>query len=144
MASIFTAPVGPIVGLDSTYDAEWQGLWVGCDINYAIDKKHSFYAELEYHWADYYAEANWNLRTDLAHPRSFEHDADGSGVVITLGFNVSLKQQWTLNINVDYQKWSTDAGTDTVFLASGTTLETPLNEVNWESHAVMMGIAYSF
>jgi len=144
VASIYTPPVGPIEGLDSTYNADWNGPWIGLDINYKFDKKHTIYAEVEYHRADYYAEANWNLRADLNHPKSFEHTADGNGIVISMGGSTSFKKQWTLNINFDYQKWSTDTGTDRVFFSSGTTLETPLNEVNWQSYAVMMGVAYHF
>jgi hypothetical protein len=144
VASIYTSPVGPIEGLDSTYNADWNGPWIGLDINYKFDKKHTIYAEVEYHRADYYAEANWNLRADLNHPKSFEHTADGNGIVISMGGSTSFKKQWTLNINFDYQKWSTDTGTDRVFFSSGTTLETPLNEVNWQSYAVMMGVAYHF
>lgn len=144
VASIYTSPVGPIEGLDSTYNADWNGLWIGLDINYKLDKRHTIYAEVEYHRADYYAETNWNLRADLNHPKSFEHTADGTGIVLSMGWSTSFKKQWTLNINFDYQKWSTDTGTDRVFFSNGTTLETPLNEVNWQSYAVMMGVAYHF
>jgi len=142
IASQYTTPAGPIAGLDSTYKAAWSGPWIGLDMKYKFNERHGVYLEIEYHWADYYAEANWNLRTDLAHPKSFEHEADGNGFIISTGLNVFLNPQWTLSLNFDYQKWSTGAGIDRVFLSNGRALETLLNEVNWKSNALMIGIIY--
>ncbi len=135
---------GAISGLDSTYIADWNGPWIGLDLHYKFKEKHTIFAELEYHWADYYAEANWNLRADLAHPKSFEHDANGNGIVISTGWTVSFNNQLALNINFDYQDWSADHGIHRIFYLSGNTVETPLNEVNWKSYAIMIGIAYHF
>jgi hypothetical protein len=144
ITSIYTPPAGPIIGLDSTYDAEWMGPWVGLDVHYKFKKRHTVFAEVEYHWADYNAEANWNLRSDLAHPVSFEHAADGNGIVLSMGWNFFLNDRWVLNMTCYYQKWSTGAGSDKVFFLNGNTLETPLNEANWKSRAIMFGIAYHF
>ena len=137
-------PTGSFQGLDSTYDAEWSGPWVGLDLMFKLNEKHNLFAEIEYHWADYYAEANWNLRSDYAHPKSFEHDADGDGIIILMGWTYLFHGRWALDVTVDYQSWSTDHGIDRVFFASGTTAETRLNEVNWESYAAMIGLAYHF
>jgi hypothetical protein len=143
-------PLGPFPGLNSSYDAEWYGPWVGLELNAKIYKRdvtspaHEFLFGIEYHWADYYAEANWNLRTDLAHPKSFEHEADGSGIVFWFGHNYFFNPQWSLNIIYKYQKWETDPGIDRVFFADGTEAVTRLNEVNWKSSAFMVGVTRSF
>ncbi len=144
VASQYSSPAGPIAGLSSSYKTEWYGPWIGLDVRHKFSQRHGVYLEIEYHWADYYAKANWNLRTDLAHPKSFEHDADGNGIAISAGFNFSLNPLWTLNLNYDYQKWSTDSGIDRVFFSDETEHESRLNEVNWESNALMIGLIYYF
>ena len=142
--------LGSFPGLDSTYDAEWHGPWIGFDLRFKTREitifAHRFdtYFTYEYHWADYDAEANWNLRDDFAHPKSFEHDADGSGWRIGAGFNVWLHRYWSLNFNYDYQDWSTDGGTDKVFFPDGSTAKTKLNEVNWTSYALSLGVSLRF
>jgi hypothetical protein len=145
-----TPDLGPFPGLDSSYDAKWYGPWGGLELNfriYTIDREslaHESILSLEYHWADYYAEANWNLRPDFAHPKSFEHEADGSGIVFWWGYNYFFNPQWSLNLIYKYQKWETDPGIDRVFFADGTEAVTRLNEVNWKSSAFMFGITRSF
>jgi hypothetical protein len=141
---------GPFPGLDSTYETEWKGPWIGLDFIFRTDEKSKITPEIEtfisieYHWADYYAEADWNLRTDFAHPKSFEHEADGHGIVFSTAVKFLLDYHWVLNVNFDYQKWSTDPGADRTFFANGTIAETQLNEVNWTSYAIMAGIEYHF
>jgi hypothetical protein len=141
---IIPPPVGPFPGLDSTYETEWNGPWLGLDFIAKPSEKLTLSFTFEYHWADYYAEANWNLRTDFAHPTSFEHEADGEGYIISARWQYFFAQNWAVNLDFDYQDWSTDSGTDRTFLANGTTIETRLNEVNWTSYDLMLGIAYRF
>ena len=143
-------PLGPFPGLNSTFDTQWYGPWIGLELTLAKNIKYNktssyeFLFGIEYHWADYRAEANWNLRTDLAHPKSFEHKADGSGLVFSAGHNYFFNPQWSLNLIYKYQKWETDSGIDRVFFADGTEAVTRLNEVNWKSSAFMVGVTRSF
>ncbi len=141
---------GPFPGLDSSYDTEWYGPWIGFDLRFKAKEITTFahrfetYFTYEYHWADYNAKANWNLRDDFAHPKSFEHDADGNGWKIGAGFNLWFHRNWALNFNYDYQDWSTDSGNDKVFFADGSTAKTKLNEVNWTSYALSLGVSLRF
>jgi hypothetical protein len=150
--SIYSPPLGPFDGLDSTYDTAWKGPWIGVDISFqspARDRSKSMEGYdltfgFEYHWADYDAEADLNLRTDFAHPKSFEHDADGTGMVAFAEFNFFFTPRWALHFSGNYQTWETDAGTYRVFHADNTVSETRLNEVNWDTYALMAGVVYSF
>ncbi len=143
-------PTGSFSGLDSSYDTEWEGPWIGIDLNFRAAKIESVADRLEafftyeYHWADYEAEADWNLRQDFRRPRSFVHDADGQGFVIRAGLNFVLQRNLALNFNFDYQDWSTDSGTDKIFFADGTTAKTRLNEVNWTSYSLGLGLSVRF
>ncbi|MGD9033688.1 MAG: autotransporter domain-containing protein [Desulfobacteraceae bacterium] len=139
-----TQPIGPIAGLDSTYDTKWYGPWVGVDLSFRATDKIILFAGFEYHWADYEAQANWNLRTDLSHPKSFEHEADGTGFLITAGGDYAFAAPWSLGLELNYQDWSTDAGIDRQFNSDGTLAFTRLNEVNWESLAIMLRVTYRF
>lgn len=135
---------GPFPGLNSTYETEWKGPWIGLDFDFDIKKKHNLFFNFEYHWADYYAEADWNLRTDFAHPKSYEHIADGNGIVISTGVKFFCNYPVSLHLNFDYQDWNTDPGTDRTFFSNGNIIETRLNEVNWKSYAFMIGMVYGF
>lgn len=137
-------PLGPFPGLKSTYKSEWYGPWLGVDVSHQFSKKFSMSGTFEYHWADYEGEGNWNLRTDLAHPVSFKHDADGDGIVAAVNAVYTPKGIWPITVEVKYQDWSTDPGIDTVFAASGATAQTRLNEVNWESLSIMIKASYYF
>ena len=149
--SIFTPPSGPFDGLDSSYDTEWKGPWVGLDLSFQSPagtrpkptEGYELTFGVEYHWADYDAEGDWNLRTDFAHPKSFEHQADGSGIVVSTEFNFFFNPRWALHFSANYQTWETDPGTDRTFYADGTISEARLNEVNWTTYALMLGIVYS-
>ena len=139
-----TPPAGPIQGLDSTYDASWLGPWLGVDLSVEITKRVTLFGSFEYHWATYDAAGNWNLRNDFAHPKSFEHDANGKGFLIALSAEYLLAGPWSLKISLNYQKWSTDSGLDRLYYAGGSAAETRLNEVSWDSYAFVLGLVYRF
>ncbi len=132
--------IGPIANLDSRYDTRWHGPWVGLDLSVDAGEKIRLFAGLEYHWADYKAEGFWNLRADP----NFEHEADGTGFLISVGGDYAFSGPWSLGLEISYQDWSTDAGIDRQFFAGGTMAETRLNEVNWESYAIMLRVTYRF
>ena len=142
--------LGHFNGLNSTYDARWKGPWVGVDLQVISDRSQNFIQlaeliiSLEYHWADYYAEADWNLRNDFAHPKSYEHEATGQGLMASMSCNLKFNNKWGLMLNWDYLNWSTASGTDRIFFSNSSTSETRLNEVNWSSTAIMSGISYKF
>jgi len=134
----------PIPGLDSSYETEWRGPWIGIDFSTQTSLQHRFFASLEYHWLNYTAEANWNLRPDLAHPVSFRHSADGSGILASLGWEQSLSSTWMITIKGDYLEWKTKTGIDDVFGSDGSSGVTQLNRVTWESYAFSLGLQYRF
>jgi hypothetical protein len=141
--------VGPFDGLNSSYEARWRGPWLGLDTRYTLLLHRpaltmSFGLGLEYHWADYSASANWNLRSDLAHPESFEHEASGTGFIVAAKWRCQFPNHFGISLSCDYQDWSTDAGTDRVYLSNGDAEETRLNQVNWNSRAILLGLDYTF
>ena len=146
-------PAGAFPGLLSSYDTQWYGPWLGLDLRISagqhleIIKNVVFFASFEYHWANYEAEADWNLRENFAHPKSFEHEADGHGYSVTAGAKFYFDRRWDLSLAYSVTRWNTDAGTDRVFeIIDGEVVaaETRLNEVNWKSNTLTLSWDYHF
>ena len=137
-------PVGEISGLDSSYTAYWYGPWLGLNTDYQASKKFKMTAGVEYHWVNYFAQADWNLRSDFEHPVSFEHDANGNGVVWNLRGQYFLDEKWSWLLKGNIQRWKTDNGTDRTYFDDGTVGRTRLNKVNWHSYSLTTGLQYLF
>ncbi|MCX4187788.1 TonB-dependent receptor [Methylophaga sp. OBS4] len=136
---------GPFSGLDSSYDATWFGPWLGLDTLLSFTDKFNLTVGVEYHYAFYDATANWNLRTDFAHPESFTHEAEGYGLISRVEARYQLDPRLTLDMSLNYQHWQADRnGKDKTFFADGTSAEIELNEVNWRSFGANLGITYAF
>jgi hypothetical protein len=139
-----TSPLGPFPGLAGSYDAQWIGPWLGAEALIETERGWSLMANVEYHLADYSASANWNLRSDLAHPVSFRHTATGDGIVMSLGASYPIDKNWKMDFTLERHNWSTQAGSDQFFLADGTVGYSRLNAVNWDSTAYKLGIVRKF
>jgi outer membrane protein Pom len=136
-------PLGPFDGLDSSYEARWQGPWIGGEARVPLGERSRLLGRLRLHRADYQAEANWNLRDDFEHPVSFEHNANGDGLGLHADYTRRAAQsRWGWQVGIDYERWKTAAGTDVVFLSDGMSGGTRLNEVSWSSFALSFGVAF--
>ena len=147
-----TIPLGPFSGLNSSYDAVWSGAWVGADFLLDLEGKGLVTLHLERHWPKYTAKANWNLRDDFAHPVSFEHEANGRGWVMELGWrNRPAHNNWVWGASMTLQRWTTSSGIDRTFLVipappcnGNCYAETRLNEVNWSSRSINITLSKAF
>jgi hypothetical protein len=143
-------PLGPFSGLDSSYDATWRGPFFGVELRYdSRDRRVSAAGYdvafgIEYHLANFDAQADWNLRSDLAHPKSFEQNAEGDGWVLNGALGYVFDSHWGVNLTATYQRWETDTGTHRFFFSDGTTFAARLNPVTWQSLAVTLGVTFRF
>lgn len=128
--------------LNSTYQTTWKSGFVGSQLTH-ITGAHRFNIRAEFHGADYYAEADWNLRSAFQHPKSFEHIANGSGLNTQFSYTYALDRNLQLTVSANRERWQTRDGLDRVFLASGQTVTTRLLETNWESTGYGIGITYT-
>jgi Protochlamydia outer membrane protein len=140
---------GPIVNLDSNYNAEWSGPWLGINLRLQASERTSVTIDAEYHRADFYAEANWNLRDDLAHPVSFKHSTRGYGIIVSLALSHAVNKRWDVIARLESQNWQGDPGIDTLYNKDPDTMvvqptATRLNEVNWQSLSGGVAAAYHF
>lgn len=140
---------GPISGLDSRYEARWRGPWIGATLRLEAAARAVFSIDLAYHWADYAAKADWNLRSDLAHPLSFRHDSVGSGMVAGLALSYRCSRHWSIVGRVQAESWRARPGVDTFYLVDAGTgavqaQATRLNAVRWRSHSLGLSALYRF
>lgn len=140
---------GPIAGLNSTYDAGWEGPWLGLNMRFEVSERTTIVADTAYHWADYTARADWNLRNDVAHPVSFRQGANGAGVVAALAVTHTLNRDWEIVARLESQNWTAGPGADILYTVDGKTgkiqpLATRLNAVHWKSQLAGLAAAYHF
>ena len=141
---------GAIEGLDSRYQTRWHGPWIGMEVLISMPFEKGSLDSLEiefsgeYHWVDYSADANWNLRSDLQHPVSFSHDADGKGVLLGATLGVRTRKRWGFSVGMQLKEMSTDPGVDRIHHADGRVSATRLNEVRWRAFVFEAGLSYQF
>lgn len=140
---------GPIDNLNTRYDAEWQGPWVGLSLDMDAGEATRLRFDLEYHYVDYRAEADWNLRDDWAHPVSFVHDTRATGVVAALTFDRKLGERLSFVARIESQRFVGEPGIDLINAVDSDTgaieqLSTRLNTVLWQSIAAHFGITLRF
>ncbi|MFK5926710.1 MAG: hypothetical protein QM483_08780 [Desulfuromusa sp.] len=136
--------VGKISGLDSSYTTYWYGPWVGTNIDYQANEEFKITVGAEYHWVEFFAQADWNLRSDFTHPVSFEHESKGTGVVWNIKGQYTLNDNWSWLFSGNIQNWETESGTDRTFFTDGTVGLSRLNQVSWDSYALTTGVQYRF
>lgn len=134
-----TPGVGKFGGLNSEYAAQWRSLWLGFGTQWQW-QRHQFAWQIEQHISDYYAAANWNLRSDFAHPKSFDQNATGQAQVVSLSYQRALTSHLNMLLLWQHEHWQTAEGIDTVYFANGTQASTRLNEAQWNSQRLSIGL----
>lgn len=129
--------------LKSSYNTEWNGLWAGFKWEYHT-RHQQLSLGIKHYWLDYTAEADWNLRSDFAHPKSFEHWATGTGTGFDVSYQYRFSRTFSLSMAWYLIDWGTGAGTDKVYFADGSTGGSQLNEVTWESTGYNLGLQLLF
>jgi hypothetical protein len=124
--------------LDSYYKTRWEG-FAG---RLSGEWQPGAWALLfggAYHQINYRAEGDWNLIQNFRHPVSFRHRADGYGLEGQLGIKYTLGRVALLLMG-SYAGWSTGKGVDELYLASGQSGQTQLNEVVLSELGIRAGI----
>lgn len=136
--------LGEINDLDSSYDALWEGHWVGLELWWELNAKHAWLFNIEYHQIDYTAKARWNLRQDFEQPVSFRQSGNGSGNVFSWTWEYWMTPYQTIFFEAQYQVWYVTNGIDTVYFSNGKKVSTLLNEVNRFSRRISVGLEFLF
>lgn len=135
---------GEFNGLNSTYDTQWKSLWAGINFHIEANMKNRIKLNFQYHFTEYDAKADWNLRNQFAHPISFIHSGNGNGITLELLIEHQLSDHIILSMTLTGASHKIEKGQDSTFLSNATVSTTRLNEVKWESRATLLGIHYQF
>jgi hypothetical protein len=133
-----------ISGLNSSYDANWKGYFLGLSFDAKVGLKHNFDITGQYHISNYSAQADWNLRNDFSHPKSFEHKAKGNGKILNIKYGYKPGSRVTYTASLAYKKFTTDPGTSTTHFSNGSSSAVSLDKVNWNSKSLALGAKYDF
>lgn len=140
-----TPNAGPLNGLNSSYDTQWQSLFFGAAMAWQYTPQWRFgFTFQRYVMTKYDAVANWNLRTDFQHPVSFRHDATGDGYGLRADVRYQLNPRLYFFGKLSHNNFKAHTGTDQLFLANGTTSTTNLNAVYWRASSAILGIGTRF
>lgn len=136
---------GPFPNLDSRYEVEWRSPFVGMEFTaFMGGGKHIFKSTGKFFKTDYYGTGNWNLRSDFAHPKSFEDEADGYGYMIGIEYGWKFYPQWQLSLSSNYSYLKAEDGLSETYFSNGAMVQTKFNQVEWQAIDYMAGITYNF
>lgn len=132
-------PLGPFPGLDSHYSPEWRGPWLGLEGSARLGERLALHGALKYLRLRFRAEADWNLRSDFAHPVSFRHRGDGDGWEARLGARWRLAAGQELSLDFMRRRFDIEDGIDTTLFAGGAISTIRLNEARTDAWSLGLG-----
>lgn len=139
-----SSPLGSFSGLDSRYNAKWNGPFLGLETEGATEH-HRLRLRGEVTRMNYQAEAAWNLRPDLDPDKSFRHTANGVGFNAGADYTYQFTAATGIIASAEWEHFKADDdGVDRSYFTDGTTSDTKLNEVVWNSTAYRVGLEHKF
>ena len=135
-------PVTDAGGLNSSYDGKWLGPFVRVEGVWRLGTKWRIESSVRYDQVVYRGVADWNLIAQFSHPVSFRHRADGFGITGEAGVSYVLNRHLLFSLKGNYFDWETGTGIDELYLASGSTSKTQLNEVVRSGFGVGVGVVW--
>ena len=136
-------PTGPFGGLNSHYEHQWRGVLLGVDGRTRVASRFELAGAFRYYpQLSYLADGDWNLRDDLAQPKSFEDRTNGNGWDLDLSVFYDISDGMDAGVEMGWRRWRANAGTDQTFYSDGTSDETRLNEVVWNSYSLQFAFRF--
>ncbi|WP_298636673.1 hypothetical protein [uncultured Umboniibacter sp.] len=142
--------IGPFPGLDARYQAEFSGVFFKLSTEHQLGSTFLGISAKYHSHLRFDGEGEWNLRQNLRQPKSFTHEANGTGFTATIDWTIPITSAIDTFVRANYQSLSASDGVDQTFviddLASQgyVTYLTPLNEANAEATSLWVGLRYNF
>ena len=130
--------------LKSSYETDWTGAYIKLEPEYQLSNLIRISAGISYQQQNYKAKGNWNLRDDFQQPLSYSHHAKGYSLNNHLNVSIKVYKNLFVRLDGNYQTWETGNGTDKLFLITGKTPQTRLNEVNSSAYRFSSGVEMRF
>lgn len=135
---------GMYPNLNSSYTTSWSGPYLRALAMIKLGGPLRLSADVIYNQVSYKATANWNLITQFQHPISYRHSASGFGVEAHGKLLIQVTNKTNIALGAGYFNWQTGTGTDQLYLQSGQTDKTQLNEAIRNGFDVTAGLMVSF
>jgi len=130
--------------LYSRYDNRLLGAGVGASLTIPFADHIELNAKSQISFNQYDAKANWNLRSDFAHPKSFVHDVTVFDFDSELKFSYQIANHFKLGFFAGFSQYSNIGnGVDKLYYNDGNISFTRLNEVKSKSLYGGLSILYS-
>jgi hypothetical protein len=139
-----TPAPGPYAGLDSRYQARWQGAWMGMSVSWAVVGPWELTLGCRGTLADYRGVLDLNLRTDLAHPRSIEQAGNGFALAGSAGIACRLTRALAILVQAEGEQWRIRDGRDRVYYASGASDDVPLLDAKLSTWTLRCGLRWEY
>jgi opacity protein-like surface antigen len=138
--------------LNSSYDFSWNLLKVGVVHQAELAKGFSYTGTFSvYPYVDYKGEGYWNLRAGtsasdfrLQSPNFIQKSNNGYGYEASLGLAYELSENWELSAGYRYLYLYVGNGTDTVYFADGTEVQSTLDWVMVTRHGAYAELLFKF
>ena len=117
--------------LDSVYEAKWRGPQISLNTGYRLN---NYIVSIDYTHQQVKLESytDWNLRSDLKHPKSMTQSANGSGNVLSFGIEHALSNKSSLTLKAIKRNYSAE-GMHTFHNVFDAPDYQKLNAVNWKT-----------
>ena len=139
-----TPPVGPFLGLNSTYKMNWRGLRIGFREQSQFSKVLSMNGKFAIGpFMIYNGEGYWNLRSDFANP-GFIHSSKGVLFELSADLEWNFWKEFQCNIGYMSQFYSAKSGVDRTFFSDGTQVETKLEKVKTTHKGLLLSLSWKY
>jgi opacity protein-like surface antigen len=138
--------------LNSTYDFSWNLLKMGVVHQAELAKGFSYSGSLAvYPYVDFQGEGYWNLRAGtsasdfrIQSPNFIQRSNKGYGYEASLGLAYELSENWELSAGYRYMYLYAGNGTDIVYFADGTAVQSDLDWVTVTRHGAYAELLLKF
>ncbi|ANI88129.1 hypothetical protein A9P82_01655 [Arachidicoccus ginsenosidimutans] len=130
--------------IKTIYYPTWQAAQLHTMLTSHLFNKFAIELRINESYLFYHATANWLLRTDFNHPKSFTDKAQGYGTDLDLEFKYCLFKHITINLSGIYSNWKTNAGIDVLYLSNGSNTRTKMNGAYRTVKGLFISGCYSF
>jgi hypothetical protein len=141
-------PVGTTYDADSQYQVRWYGPYAGLGVQFALGPDLDLALGYRHSWTKLKGRGHWSLRSDLAQPDSFTHEANARLHEVSLSLAYRLENGGQLLLGAHHLRSDSDRGQDDTRWAQdegiGLGSAIDLKELRWRSTALRLGYSLDF
>lgn len=138
----FNLPVGPF-HTESDFITNWYGPFMGLEAEIR-GQKHMLRLRGELHNLTYYGKGIQPSRDDLEQDPSYDHEADGDGILLKAEYAYALGEDYALTFDGFYRQRESDPGIYALYPLNADPITARLNEANDQSQGIHIGLRYNW